>query len=79
MKCLSRAFADCKIEKYFDHVISTDKVQSYKPDPDTYQLGIDTLKLKKEEILFVAFAGWDHQVQNGLGTHILGQPLRLAG
>jgi len=48
-----------KIEKYFDHIISTDIVRSYKPDPDTYQVGIDTLKFKKEEILFVAFAGWD--------------------
>jgi 2-haloacid dehalogenase len=49
----------CKIERYFDHVISTDSARSYKPDPKTYQLGIDTLKLKREEILFVAFAGWD--------------------
>jgi len=48
-----------KVEKYFDHVISTDRALSYKPAPNTYQLGIDILKLKKEEILFVAFAGWD--------------------
>ena len=48
-----------KIEHYFDHVISTDNAKTYKPDPTAYQLGIDTLKLKKKEILFVAFAGWD--------------------
>lgn len=48
-----------KTEKYFEHVISTDRVKSFKPDPRAYQLGIDILKLKKEEILFVAFAGWD--------------------
>jgi 2-haloacid dehalogenase len=46
-------------EKYLDHIISTDKIKTYKPDPRAYQLGIDTLKLKKEEILFVPFAGWD--------------------
>lgn len=48
-----------KIEKYFDHVISTDEAKTYKPDPKAYQLGVDTCKLKKNEILFVAFAGWD--------------------
>lgn len=48
-----------KISGYFEHVISTDRVGSYKPDPRAYQAGIDLLNLKKEEILFVAFAGWD--------------------
>jgi len=44
---------------YFDHVISTDSARTYKPDPVAYQLGVDTLKLKREEITFAAFAGWD--------------------
>jgi len=48
-----------KTENYFECVISTDNAKTYKPSPIAYQLGIDTLKLKKEEILFVAFAGWD--------------------
>ncbi len=48
-----------KIEHYFDNIISTDNAKTYKPNPVAYQLGIDTLKLKKEEMLFVAFAGWD--------------------
>jgi 2-haloacid dehalogenase len=43
----------------FDEVISTDEAKTYKPDPRAYQLACDRLKLKKEEILFVAFAGWD--------------------
>ena len=46
-----------KIKNYFQDVISTDNAKTYKPDPIAYQLGIDTLNLKKEEILFVAFAG----------------------
>lgn len=48
-----------KIESYFDQVISTDLAKTFKPDSVAYQLGIDIFKFKKEEILFVAFAGWD--------------------
>jgi len=43
----------------FDHIISTDAAKTYKPAPAAYQLGLDTLKLTREEILFVPFAGWD--------------------
>ncbi len=47
------------IEAYFEHIISTDNAKTYKPNPIAYQLGTDTLQLAKEEILFVASAGWD--------------------
>lgn len=43
----------------FEHALSTDQIRGYKPDPRAYQLAIDALHLKREEILFVAFAGWD--------------------
>jgi 2-haloacid dehalogenase len=43
----------------FDHLLSADGIQTYKPDPRAYRLGIDSLGVAKEEILFVAFAGWD--------------------
>jgi 2-haloacid dehalogenase len=56
---LASCIKHSKIETYFDAVISTDNAKTYKPDPAAYRLGIDTLKLRKEEILFVAFAGWD--------------------
>ena len=56
---LNSSIAYSKIENYFENIISTDSVKSYKPDPAAYRLGVDILKLKKEEILFVAFAGWD--------------------
>jgi 2-haloacid dehalogenase len=39
--------------------VSTDSCKTYKPDPRAYQLGVSTLSLTREEILFVAFAGWD--------------------
>ncbi len=43
----------------FDFIISTDSIMTYKPDPAAYQLAIDAFGLNKQEILFVAFGGWD--------------------
>lgn len=50
---------NANLDGMFEAVISTDRVRSFKPAPEAYQLGVDTLQLNKEEILFVAFAGWD--------------------
>jgi 2-haloacid dehalogenase len=41
-----------------DH-LSTDRVQAFKPDPRAYQMGIESFELKREEIVFAAFGGWD--------------------
>ena len=70
----TRAMLDANIQSaglmgMFDEVLSTDQVKSYKPDPRAYQLGIDSLKLRREEILFVAFAGWD-----AAGAKLFGYP-----
>jgi 2-haloacid dehalogenase len=43
----------------FEPVLSTDRARSYKPDPRAYQIGVDALGLPREQVLFVAFAGWD--------------------
>ena len=43
----------------FEQVLSTGIIDSYKPDPRTYRLATDKLKLPREDILFAAFAGWD--------------------
>ena len=43
----------------FDALVSTDAIHTYKPDPRAYRLGMDRLHLRKEDILFVAFGGWD--------------------
>src|SRR5262245_36534051 len=43
----------------FDRVLSTDEVGSFKPAPRAYALGPSALQLTREEILFVASAGWD--------------------
>jgi 2-haloacid dehalogenase len=47
------------LEGLFDPILSTDAIKTYKPDPRAYLLGTTALGLKREEILFVAFAGWD--------------------
>ncbi|HTU65109.1 MAG TPA: haloacid dehalogenase type II [Steroidobacteraceae bacterium] len=47
------------LEPFFPHVISTDRARTFKPAPHAYRLGTELLGLDREEILFVAFAGWD--------------------
>jgi len=56
---LESGLAKAKLRDLFPHVISTDRVRSYKPARPAYQLGVHTLGLQQSEILFVAFAGWD--------------------
>jgi 2-haloacid dehalogenase len=47
------------LEGVFAHVLSTDQIRAYKPEPRAYQMALDALQLQREEILFAAFAGWD--------------------
>ena len=54
---------------FFEHKLSTDAVQVFKPHPRTYQMGIDAFGMNREEILFAAFAGWDAS-----GAKLFGYP-----
>ena len=55
-----RANADnAGISDLFDELVSTDVNHTFKPDPRAYQLGIDHLQLRKDEIVFAAFGSWD--------------------
>lgn len=47
------------LDGLFEHVLSTDQVRTYKPDPTAYEMGMKALGLQRGEILFAAFAGWD--------------------
>lgn len=58
-KILTAGIENAGLEHFFERVLSTDKIKTYKPDPRAYQMAIDAFDLKKAEILFVAFAGWD--------------------
>jgi 2-haloacid dehalogenase len=55
-----RANADnAGITGLFDELLSTEVNGTYKPDPRAYKLGLEHLHLKKEEVVFAAFGGWD--------------------
>jgi 2-haloacid dehalogenase len=56
---LNMGLANSGLEGLLDHVLSTDAIKTFKPDPRAYQLGIGAFKLPKEQIAFAAFAGWD--------------------
>jgi 2-haloacid dehalogenase len=58
-----------ELEGMFEFRLSTDAVRAYKPDPRAYQMGVDAFALKREEILFAAFAGWDAS-----GAKLFGYP-----
>jgi len=47
------------IADLFDELLSTEVNGTYKPDPKAYGLGMERLGLKKDEIVFAAFGGWD--------------------
>lgn len=47
------------IADLFDELLSTQANGTYKPDPRAYALGMEHLKLRKGEIVFAAFGGWD--------------------
>ncbi len=56
---LERGLRRAGLDGQFEAVVSTDRIRSYKPDPRAYRLGMEVLGLRMQEILFVAFAGWD--------------------
>jgi 2-haloacid dehalogenase len=58
-KILDSGIRGSGLEGLFEHVLSTDTIRTFKPDPRAYQMAIDAFGLKREEILFAAFAGWD--------------------
>lgn len=48
-----------RLDTLFDAVYSTDVSKCYKPSRKAYSIPMKALKMKKHEIGFVAFAGWD--------------------
>jgi 2-haloacid dehalogenase len=59
VKMLEAGIQNARLGGIFEHVLSTDQIRAYKPDPRAYQMAIDAFKLKRDEILFAAFVGWD--------------------
>ena len=58
-KMLEENARNAGILELFDVLLSTETNATYKPDPRAYELGMKTLNLRKDEIVFAAFGGWD--------------------
>lgn len=58
-RMLSDGLKSAGLDGTFEAILSTDQISSYKPAAAAYKMGLDALHLRREDILFVAFAGWD--------------------
>jgi 2-haloacid dehalogenase len=72
------------IRDAFEFVLSTDRVRAAKPDPRAYQMAVDAFGIPREQIAFVAFAGWDAAGAAWFGyptvwTNRLGAPVEELG
>jgi 2-haloacid dehalogenase len=81
---LSAGIKKSALGNVFEHVLSTNRIKTYKPDRRAYQMAIDAFRLRKEEILFVAFAGWDAAGAKSFGyttfwANRLGSPAEQLG
>jgi 2-haloacid dehalogenase len=56
---LAAAVAASGLTPFLEHVISVDRVKTYKPSPRVYALGPETLGAPPGELLFVSSNGWD--------------------
>lgn len=68
-KILENSVKRSECEGLFEFILSTDIIKDYKPAPKAYQLGVNAFRLRKDEILFVAFGGWDEA-----GAKLFGYP-----
>jgi 2-haloacid dehalogenase len=56
---LSAAAVNAGIADFLDPLLSVEEVKVFKPHPSVYQLAVDRLCLKRNEICFVSSNGWD--------------------
>ena len=56
---LDQAVKNSGLEGIFADHLSTDRVRAFKPDPQAYRMAMSAFGLRKEEIAFAAFGGWD--------------------
>lgn len=47
------------IAQYFEAPLSTDAVRRFKPSPEAYAMAVRAFGLRRSEIGFAAFGGWD--------------------
>jgi 2-haloacid dehalogenase len=47
------------LESAFEFQLSTDQVKAFKPAPVSYNMGLEAFQMRKSQIAFVPFGGWD--------------------
>lgn len=52
-----------------DYIISADDVKQYKPTPASYTHVLDTLEIKRDNVLFMSSNGWDISGAQSFGFH----------
>lgn len=57
------------LSNFFDYTISIDEVKQYKPTLASYRHALDTLGVKREEVLFMSSNGWDISGAKNFGFH----------
>jgi len=67
------------IAPLFEHRLSTDRVQAYKPDPRAYAMAETTFQLPRNRVLFAAFGGWDYSGAKSFGLETFGVPRENLG
>jgi 2-haloacid dehalogenase len=67
---LDAAVRAAGVETQFSHIISVDRVKTYKPSPEVYQLGVDALRLPAGEILFISSNAWDAAGAKAFGYRV---------
>jgi 2-haloacid dehalogenase len=56
---LDQGVKNSGLEAVFEDHLSADRVRVFKPDPEAYRMAMNAFGLRKEEIAFAAFGGWD--------------------
>jgi 2-haloacid dehalogenase len=59
VEMLKSAVSASGLASSFDHLISVDRVRTYKPSPRVYALGPEILHFPAAEILFISSNAWD--------------------
>jgi 2-haloacid dehalogenase len=58
-RMLQAAVQSAGLDSLLDASLSVDDVGIYKPDARVYQMAVDRLGVKKQEICFLSSNGWD--------------------
>ncbi|MEJ2587753.1 MAG: haloacid dehalogenase type II [Deltaproteobacteria bacterium] len=58
------------ISEWIEDIFSVEEVRIFKPDPRVYQMAVDGLKLKSEEIVFQSSNAWDASGASSFGFKV---------